>query len=56
MKGSRFLFATKQALVKRVPGEEFETKDVYKRQVHDHMGGGIARAKRTVDYSRQEVF
>lgn len=23
--------------------------------VHDHMGGGIAREKRTVDYSRQEV-
>ena len=27
MKGSRFLFATKQALVKRVPGEEFETNN-----------------------------
>ena len=27
MKGSRFLFATRQALVKRVPGEEFETNN-----------------------------
>ena len=27
-----------------------------KTAVHDHMGGGIAREKRTVDYSRQEVL
>lgn len=24
--------------------------------VHDHMGGGISREKRTVDYSREQVF